>query len=216
MCTCGKGGTSRRGLLAGMAAMTAFARLGAARAQAPSGGTLRKVSGAVTVNGRPAAEGAAVAAGDVVAAGADGEVAFTLGQDGFLLRSDGAVSITDSPAGRQINLDSGRLLSVFAPQTITLKTPQASVGIRGTAVYLEARPVVTNICVCYGRAVMTPTGQPGMAEEVATRHHDAPRRVFSPGHVPLMEPYFAVNHTDDELVMLEGLLGRVPPFLRRP
>lgn len=207
--------SSRRHLLTGMAAIAALAPLRPAFAMAPAGGTLHQADGPVTVNGRSASEGMSVAPGDVVAAGVDAQAMFTLGDDGFLLRSQGAVSVVDGPGGRLINLESGRLLSVFGPKVITLKTPHANVGIRGTAAYVEARPMVTNICVCYGQAVLIPNQAPERAEEVRTRHHDAPRRIFTPGHDPIMEPYMVVDHTDEELVMLEDLLGRVPPFMKK-
>lgn len=215
MCTCGKPGPNRRRLLTGMAALAAFGRMRPVSAMAPGGGTLRQSSGDVLINGKSAQAGSAVASGDTVATGPNGQAVFTLGDDAFLLRSDGAVTVADGPAGREINLDSGRLLSVFGPKVITLKTPLASVGIRGTAVYLESHPAQTNICVCYGRAVMIPKGAPGKAEEVQTRHHDAPRRIHPPGRSPIMEPHMVVDHTDEELVMLEALLGRVPPFPRK-
>jgi len=181
----------------------------------PGGGSLQRSTGDVLINGKPAQAGSAVASGDVVATGPDGQAIFTLGDDAFLLRSQGAVSVADGRDGREINLDSGRVLSVFGPKRITLRTPHANVGIRGTAVYLESPPASTNVCVCYGRAVMIPTGDPAKAEEVETRHHDAPRQIFPAGHQPVMEPYMVTNHTDEELVMLEALLGRVPPFMRK-
>ncbi len=215
MCTCGKSGQSRRRLLTGMAALAAFGRLRPASAMAPDGGTLRQGSGDVRVNGQSAEAGNTIASGDKVTTGPGGQAVFTLGDDAFLLRSDGTVTISDGRDGREINLDSGRLLSVFGPKRITLKTPLASVGIRGTAVYLESHPAQTNICVCYGHAVMIPKGDPGKAEEVQTRHHDAPRRIHPPGRSPVMEPYMVVDHTDEELVMLEALVGRMPPFLSK-
>lgn len=215
MCTCGKFNPSRRRLLAGAAAMAAFGRFHPSLAMPSGSGTLRQGRGAVLINGKPASAGAAVASGDTVATGADGQAIFTLGDDAFLLRSDGAVKVADGPAGREINLDSGRVLSVFGPKQITLKTPHANVGIRGTAVYLESHAASTNVCVCYGRAVMIPTGDPARAEEVETRHHDAPRQIFPAGRQPVMEPHMVTNHTDEELVMLEALLGRVPPFMKK-
>ncbi|EME70157.1 hypothetical protein H261_09492 [Paramagnetospirillum caucaseum] len=212
MCTCGKPDSTRRRLLTGMAALAAFGKLRPASAMAPSGGSLRQSTGDVMINGKPAAAGSAVVSGDTVAAGPGGTAVFTLGDDAFLLRAGGAVTVSDRPAGREINLESGRLLSVFGPKTVTLKTPLANVGIRGTAVYLESHPAATNICVCYGHAVMSPNAAPGRAEEVRTRHHDAPRRVFAAGRDPVMEPYMVTDHADEELVMLEALQGRVPPF----
>lgn len=214
MCTCGKSGTSRRRLLTGMAALAAFGALRPASAMAPAGGSLRQSDGAVMVNGRPAQAGSAVSSGDKVAAGPNGTAVFTLGDDAFLLRAESVVTVSDGPAGRQVDLESGRLLSVFGPKQITLKTPHANVGIRGTAAYLEARPAATDICLCYGHAVLSPSAAPDKAEEVRTRHHDAPRRIFGPGRQPVMEPYMVTNHTDEELVMLEALVGRVPPFVK--
>lgn len=215
MCTCGKTGPTRRRLLTGMAALAAFGRLRPAVAMPSGSGTLRQGQGQVLINGKPAPVGSAVAAGDTVAAGPGAQAVFTLGDDAFLLRSDGAVTVSDGPAGREVSLESGRVLSVFGPKQITLKTPHANVGIRGTAVYLESHFASTNVCVCYGRAVMIPTGDPAGAEEVVTRHHDAPRQIFPAGRRPVMEPYMMTNHTDDELVMLEALLGRVPPFVAK-
>ena len=220
MCTCGKTGPNRRRLLSGMAALAAFGRLSPALAMAPAGaGALRQSTGDVLINGKAARAGSAVASGDTVATGPGAEAVFTIGDDGFLLRADGAVTVTDSMgaagATREVNLDSGRLLSVFGPKRISLKTPHANVGIRGTAAYLESRPAVTNICVCYGHAVMTPLGAPERAEEVQTRHHEAPRRIYPSGRDPAIEPYMVIDHTDEELVMLEALLGRVPPFLQK-
>ncbi|CUW37605.1 conserved exported protein of unknown function [Magnetospirillum sp. XM-1] len=215
MCTCGKSGPSRRRLLTGMAALAAFGSLRPASAMTPKGGSLRRSDGAVLINGKPAQTGGAIAAGDTVAAGPGSQAVFTLGDDAFLLRADGAVTVSDGPEGRRIDLESGRLLSVFGPKVITLKTPHANVGIRGTAAYLEARPAATDICVCYGHAMLSPDAAPDKAEEVRTRHHDAPRRIFGPGRQPAIEPFMVTNHTDEELVMLEALVGRVPPFVTR-
>jgi hypothetical protein len=174
-------------------------------------GRLHRAAGAVSVNGRPARTGAMIAPGDTVAAGPGAEAVFTLGDDGFLLRAEGAVTVADRRGVREMTLERGRVLSVFGPKAIALRTPQLQVGIRGTAAYLEALPDETRVCVCYGHADMVPLADPARAEEVRTRHHDAPRRVRD----GIMTPYRQADHTDQELVMLEALLGRVPPFLAK-
>lgn len=213
MCTCGKFHLSRRRLLAGTAALAALGRLtpAAGMGEGVGEGRLHRAAGEVTVNGRPAREGAAVAPGDMVAAGPGAEAVFTLGDDGFLLRAEGAVTVADRQGVRELNLERGRVLSVFGPKAITLRTPHLQVGIRGTAAYLEAEPAETRVCVCYGHADMVPLADPARAEEVRTRHHDAPRRVQGGA----MAPYRRADHADEELVMLEALLGRVPPFLAK-
>lgn len=220
-CGCGSNGGRRRALV-GMAAagtVALFGRPAPAMAEGMaggmaggmSGGRLHRAAGEVSVNGRPARAGAMIASGDTVAAGPGAEAVFTLGDDGFLLRAGGAVTVADRRGVREMTLEHGRVLSVFGPKAIALRTPQLQVGIRGTAAYLEALPAETRVCVCYGHADMVPLADPARAEEVITRHHDAPRRVRD----GIMTPYRQADHTDEELVMLEALLGRVPPFLAK-
>ena len=184
---------------------------------------LHRRKGLVLINGASAEVGAPVASGDVVVTGPDGEAVFVLGDDGFLLRADSRVTITDHPHQdakggmvRELNLESGRILSVFGPKEISLKTPEASVGIRGTAAYLDSHSASTYVCVCYGHAVMTPDGAPALSEEVVNHHHETPRLIHPGPHGPVMEKSLLMNHTDDELIMLEALLGRVPPFMAPP
>lgn len=186
----------------------------------PPHSILHKRKGVVEINGVPADVGSPVASGDRISTGPDSEAVFVLGDDGFLLRADSQVTITDHDQDRntgkvvrELTLVSGRILSVFGPKPISLKTPLASIGIRGTAAYLESSPASMNVCVCYGHAVMTPQGAPNLAEEVENHHHETPRIVFPGPNGPVMEELRINNHTDEELVMLEALLGRVPPFL---
>lgn len=210
MCSCGKSHLSRRTLLTGAAALAALG-LRPAAAMGMGEGRLHQAEGEVRINGRLAEAGAMIVAGDLVGAGPGAQAVFTLGDDAFLLRSDGAVAVADRDGIREVTLERGRVLSVFGPKRITLKTPHATVGIRGTGAYLEAEPAETRLCLCYGAALVTPLGHPAKAEEQRTRHHDAPRRIRMSG----MEPYRMADHTDEELVMLEALLGRVPPFMAK-
>jgi hypothetical protein len=191
---------------------------GAVHAKPPSS-RIRMTRGEVRVNGRRAQDGMAVAPGDRIATGPDGEAMFTLGDDGFLVRPVTRVTVSDlgrEPSSgqmvRRLDLEVGGILSVFGPKQITLKTPHVTVGIRGTAAYLEADAWTTNVCVCYGHAMMAPEGAPDQAEEVKTRHHDAPRLLSLRDGRTVMEPFMVKNHTDQELVRLERLFGRVPPF----
>ena len=51
-------------------------------------------------------------------------------------------------------------------------------------------------------------------ETVRTTHHDAPRYIYAHAEMPIkmIEPAPLINHTDAELIMLEALVGRRPPF----
>ncbi|MGE5505127.1 MAG: FecR domain-containing protein [Actinomycetota bacterium] len=207
----------RRSMMAGLAMTGLAGAMGIRRAVAMGlpESRVHRSGGEVSVNGTPATTGTRVRSGDTVATGAGGTAMFSLGDDGFLLRPDSRVTIADRDGARNVKLEGGGVLSVFGPKHITLTTPHASIGIRGTAAYLETRGDTTNVCVCYGHAVMVPTGAPQLAEDVHNRHHETPR-VIRPGPAaPVMEEMRRTDHTDDELVMLEALFDRVPVFLRQ-
>jgi hypothetical protein len=68
-------------------------------------------------------------------------------------------------------------------------------------------------CLCYGEALIEGPGMAG-ARKVQTRHHEEPLMLRDDGGIMKVEPGPFQNHTDDELVLLESLCGRVPPFTK--
>ena len=109
-------------------------------------------------------------------------------------------------------LASGKILSVFGSGSRSLKTPYAAIGIRGTGAYLETSPDRTYICTCYGTADIRSVQDPEVQETVTTTHHESPRFIFADHHTPRIEKATMFNHTDEELFMLEHLVGREPAF----
>jgi hypothetical protein len=67
------------------------------------------------------------------------------------------------------------------------------------------------LCTCYGTVDIQATSNPLQQETVITKRHDAPRYIYTSG-VRLIEKAPVINHTDDELFMLEALVGRMPEF----
>lgn len=106
--------------------------------------------GDVRVNGAPARQGMDVKAGDVITTGADSEVVFVTGKDAFLIRSNSRVEAQGAIGALVLSglrVVTGAVLSVFSPgESRTLSTPTATIGIRGTAAYLEVEESRT-----YGR-----------------------------------------------------------------
>jgi len=147
--------------------------------------------------------------GDSVTTGADGEVVFVVDKDAVLVRRGSELSIFKTG----LRIVSGALLSVFGGGRRQLRTPTATIGIRGTAVYLEVDPSRTYVCTCYGEAVLEPLGDPASRETVRTLHHEQPRYILAQGAPQMIMPAPVVNHTDAELVFLESLVGREPPFV---
>jgi len=177
---------------------------------------VHRLRGDVRVNGVPAKEGMDVKAGDVVTTGPGSEVVFVTGKDAFLVRANSRVEAQGTAGALTLaglRVVTGAVLSVFSPgERKALSTPTATIGIRGTAVYLEAEDARTYVCTCYGEAEIVSAMDPAARETVRTQHHEQPRYVMGMGAPQMIMGAPVVNHTDAELTMLENLVGRWPPF----
>jgi hypothetical protein len=154
--------------------------------------------------------------GDVVTTGRDAELVVVVGKDAFLMRANSRVEYAGDAAQLIVSglrVVTGALLSVFEPgKPKTIRTATATIGIRGTAVYIEIEEKRTYVCTCYGVADLVPVDDPAAAETVRTKHHDEPRFIYTKGMPRMMEKAPVFNHSDAELTMLESLVGRTTPF----
>ena len=50
---------------------------------------------------------------------------------------------------------------------------------------------------------------------MVTKYHDRPYLLSADAGVPPMQAAPVINHTDAELIMLEALKGRRPPFMQQ-
>jgi len=202
----------RRALLTLAAAIGTSAALRLALAQSSAKQGVRTVQGDMRINGKPAEAGTLVRPGDAIAL-ADGAVAtFVVGQDAFLMRGGSRAELIGSGVlVSAMRLITGRLLGVFASGgERRLVTATASIGIRGTGAYMEAEPLRTYFCLCYGTAEVAAT-MGGARESYSTRHHESPRYIYGDGRKRAIVPASVANHTDSELILLESLVGRSPP-----
>ena len=173
---------------------------------------VNRVRGDATINGQAAKQGMQVRPGDRIATGPGAQVVFAVDRDAMLVRENSSVEL----ARNALRVISGAVLSVFAPkQPKQVRTPTSTIGIRGTAVYVEVEPQRTYVCTCYGEAVLEPVGDASARETVRTTHHEQPRYIYANGAPKMVTPAPMVNHTDAELEMLEALVGRKPPFAGR-
>ena len=177
---------------------------------------VNRMRGEVRVNGEPAKPGSIIKPGDTVTTGPKSYVTFVVGQDAFLMRGNTKLAL--GGAETLVNLArvlTGKLLSVYSkgpPRKIEGVT--ATIGIRGTGAYIEVEPERTYFCLCYGEAQIVPVVAPDASEVVRTRHHESPRYIYGKGRAQVMEKAPVVNHRDDELILLESLVGRIPAFLQ--
>lgn len=178
------------------------------------GKSIYDMRGDVTISGKKADESSLITGSDIVQTGRRSHVVFAVGKDAFVLRSNSRLELSGS--GMLVNtlrLVTGKLLSVFGKSKHQLKTPNATIGIRGTGVYTEADPEQTYICTCYGVVDLAADKDKNSSETITSMHHDAPRYILSNearGKNIREAPF--INHTDLELQVIEELVGRTPPF----
>ena len=196
--------------LLGALPLTGIAAVSANGAK-PGGQGLYRVSGNVLVNGKPAKEGTLIRPGDTVVTGPGSEAVFVVGQDAYRQRGNSTVALLGDTIKGGLRVLSGGLLSVFAKGERQIVTPSATIGIRGTGCYIEASPERVYFCLCYGSAEVVPSAAPHQAETYSTRHHDHPLYLLPDGRRSMV-PAGVANHGDAELVELESLVGRTPPF----
>lgn len=210
----------RRAWLRGAAAAALVAAGMAQLRAALAAGTLppgvAQIKGDVRINGKPAERGQRVGPGDVIVTGKGAELVMVVEKDAFLVRANSRVEFGAAAAQGAVTvlrLVTGALLSVFeSGRRREINTATATIGIRGTGIYVEIEDRRTYACTCYGEAVLTPVDEPGAAETVRTKRHDQPRYIYGKGMPRMMEAAPVVNHTDVELQMLETLVGRKVPF----
>lgn len=206
----------RRTLLKGLSALALADQTGGlstawANGTKPGGQGLFRITGEVRVNGQPAREGMAIKGGDTIVTGPGAEAVYVVGQDAFLQRGNSTVSLVGEALKGGLRVLSGKLLAVFGKGDKRIETATATIGIRGTGCYLEAEAERVYFCLCYGVAEVVPSAAPARKEVIETRYHDHPIYILADGSRSMI-PATVMNHSDAELIELEGLVGRQPPF----
>ncbi|MBW1891872.1 MAG: FecR domain-containing protein [Deltaproteobacteria bacterium] len=181
---------------------------------------MQTIEGDVQVNGTRAEVGTLVNVGDVVTTGEDGYAVFVMQRSAYMVRENSRVELTaavdDENTGKMVlilTMLHGSLLSVFGKGKRRIETSTAVIGIRGTALYVESEAARSYVCTCYGTVEIRSRFNRNVRERVKTRYHDKPRWVYGKGVDVMLVEAPVINHTDDELILLESLVGRRPPFI---
>lgn len=193
--------------------------LGTTPSKLPAGRSIYRLAGDVKVDGRPATMETRIGGRATLETGRNSEIVYAVGQSAFVLRGESRVVLEtaqpDSIILTGMRLLTGKILSVFASKRpMQIRAATATIGIRGTGVYLEADPEQTYLCTCYGVTDVSANEDPQSEETVAAQHHDRPLYIVKgqPAGKNIREAPF-INHTDQELMMIEALVGRTPPFV---
>lgn len=185
----------------------------------PPGQSIYRIKGEVTVDGKEATLDTPIRAGATVRTGADSEVIFVAGGHSMLVRENGVLVIKgrDEGAGgflvSAMRLLRGKLLAVSRKQNYSISTPTATIGIRGTGLYVEAEPDLTYLCTCYGKTTVFARHDVHSQDTVVATHHNRPLYIGAKGKEgKLIRKAGFRNHTDEELLLIETLVGRTTPF----
>jgi hypothetical protein len=201
----------QRLLATGALFTTIPALLGAGRL--PAGRSIYEMKGTIRVNGTRANLETKIISGDTVETGANSAITFVVDTDAFRMRANSRVELQPSE-DRSVGILrvlSGALLSVYGKGRKRIHTPAATIGIRGTGTYVDVNAERTYFCCCYGEADMQSATNANVRETVSTNYHESPRFISATGGGQIV-PAPVFDHGDDELVLLESLVGRLPPF----
>lgn len=170
----------------------------------------------VTVDGKIANLDTKINAYSYIKTDDDSRIIFVVGTSAFILRSNSDLQLRGSgPLITGIRILTGKILSVFGKRQtgLSITTSTATIGIRGTGIYIESEPDQSYICTCYGETRISAIADPGQVENITSAHHDYPVYVLPNGEGgQLIRSAPTINHTDTELAMIEALVGRKTPF----
>ena len=223
-----KRGISRRAWLSEVAALSVVSMIQdtVANGDTPVMRGIQSIQGAVTVNGVAAKVGTMVKVGDRISTSANkgSSAVVVIGNDAYLLREDTTIIFQAAKKNMAVGaaevlesllIASGKVLSVFGKrpptQPLMLRAQSATIGIRGTGCYVEVYERRTYFCLCYGEATIDTAGM--STQTIRTTHHEQPLWIDESGGTTRVEKAAFGNHADAELILLEKLTGREPPFV---
>ena len=197
-----------------------FGLFGSKPSKLPDTQSIYRLSGDVKVNRQLANLDTRIRPGDLVQTGENSEIVFVVGGNSMILRSDSQLNLDPPPSGLGslliggLRLLTGKLLSVSHNSAMRVTSATATIGIRGTGFYIEADPEQTYFCNCYGVTDIQASNDPGSKETLTSTNHGRPVYILadgSSGGKIRTAPF--INHTDQELALIETLVGRERPFV---
>lgn len=200
--------TQRRQTLQAAAAWVALASLPTAASAQPARSNVVEFVGDVLLNGQRLLAQQAVQTGDEIQTGPESRLVFVLGNAAFHVRQNSRLSVGRGATINTVSLLrllTGAVVSVFGRgSSRSIVTPTLTAGIRGTGVYTEVMPDQnTYFCNCYGTVDLTANGE---RVRSISQYHQSFWSAGQPTESRFLMPAPALNHTDEELEFLAGLI----------
>ena len=175
---------------------------------------IHELQGTVSLNNKALTRASSIKNGDEIIVSKDGKLVFSIGDDAFLVRGGSTLQVyaeENSVLVSALRLVNGAILGVYGKRKSTTRifTATATIGIRGTAVYVAVTPQLLYTCTCYGHTDLIV----GLdSADVIAAHHNAHVVTTGKNGGARMKAFEVIDHNDDELRMLEALVGRKPLF----
>jgi hypothetical protein len=200
----------RRDTLKAAAAWVAMGGLPAALAQQRS--NVVEMVGDVLLNGRRMVPQQTIQTGDEIATGPASRLTFVLGNAAMHVRQNSRLTVERGITLHTVSLLrllTGAVGSAFGRgPSRAIVTPTLTAGIRGTGVYTEVFPDQGNrsyFCNCYGTVEMQAGGNRALS---VSSYHQSFWGEVEPKAGRFLTPAPALNHTDEELEFLAGLIDQ--------
>jgi hypothetical protein len=214
------------GLLSVTGSMNVLARDadGKASASQMKGKSIFRMAGTVLVNNLPATRETIIGPSDIIETGSRAELVFVSDSDAFMVRENSQLILnegsTNERTAKNLRVTKGGVLAVFGKGQHRLTTMTAAIDIRqnadtdGAGFYVESDPEQTYFCTCYGKSQVGAIGDAESRQSIVSAHHDIPVYVLAgePAGKNIRPAPF-IDHTDPELMLIESLVGRTPPFV---
>ena len=143
----------------------------------PPGKSIYEIKGTASVDGAQADLDTQVRPNSLLETGRSSRMIFAVGKDAFILRSNSRLQLSGNELVNTLRLAAGAVLSVFGKTEHRIVTTTASVGIRGTGIYVESEPERSYVCTCYGVVDLQSATDANSREQITSLHHDAPRYI---------------------------------------
>lgn len=177
-------------------------------------GQIHEIEGDVFINQIKINSASKIRNGDEIVVSKNGKLVFIMGEDAFLVRGGSTLQVYSEGGSEVISalrLVGGAMLGIFGKRKTTTRifTATATIGIRGTAVYVAVSPDKLYTCTCYGHTDLIVGLE---REEVLATQHNAHVVTTNSRVSSQMKAFEVIDHNDDELRMLEALVDRKPLF----
>ena len=113
-----------------------------------------------------------------------------------------------------IVIQCGAVLAVFGPGMRSVMTGLVTGAIRGSGIDIEATPARSYFCACYGKVGLSAAA--GAKKDVMTTYHSAHYIHAKADTAGSIVAASMLNHSNQELAMLEKLAGRKPRLKSGP